>query len=160
MTPARRLRSFAAPTLRRWGLFLAGAATGLAAAAVLGLYRGGAEAGTGPREGSTELPADVESWPDRALAGAAWGLDRARDLLTKPAPLDLVDLERRVAALPSGRRVRVRALGSGIVEVVGSAPDDEAARAVLETVEAAPGVEVVVNRVWTPSSAVRNVSDL
>lgn len=152
--------------LRRWGLFLAGAATGLAAAAVLGLYRGGAEAGTGPREGSKpgavgpELPAEVESWRDRALAGAAWGLDRARDLLTKPPPLDLVDLERRVAALPAGRRVRVRVLGSGIVEVVGSAPDDEAARVVLETVEAAPGVEVVVNRVWTPSSAVRNVSDL
>lgn len=155
--------SVSAPAPLPWWMpFLAGAAAGLAAGVVLGgRGRGaGAHPGDDPDAGGGgRAPrADEDPWTERAWTGAVRSLEQARELLSRPVPLDLGALRRRVETLPSGEGVRVRILGDGIVEVVGSAADAAAARALLDAVAEEPGVEIVVNRVWTPSSTVRNLS--
>lgn len=169
MTPPALLRT--RDPIRWWAPFAVGVAVGLAAGVTLGRRResatpeGGAvrASGTGSPVRDAGGPVDADDarpLRERAWAGAMWGLDQARELMSGSAAPDLVALRRRVAALPGGERVGVRDLGEGIVEVVGSLPDDATARVLLDAVAAEPGVEVVVNRVWTPSSADHNVSGL
>lgn len=153
------------PPLPWWLTFGAGAAAGLAA----GLLLAGrdrirpapdrAPPGEEPPSGrGASGQRSREGWGERAWRGAVQGLEQARDLLVGPVAVDLEALRARLGELPSADGVRVRELGEGILEVVGRAPDDAAARALLEAVAAEPGVEVVVNRVWTPSSAVHNLA--
>lgn len=150
------------PGGRWWAPFLAGAAAGLAAGVVLGGRREGLSGNAPspePRDGAGH-EGEGPGWRERAWAGAVRSLEQARERLKSTTPVDLEALTRRLSALPCGERVRVRDLGEGIVEVVGAAPDEATARALLDAAGGAPGVEVVVNRVWTPSSGVHNVPGL
>lgn len=94
----------------------------------------------------------ARAW-DEAVEGAAAGLESARHLVRPHAEPDVQDLEERLAMIGGAEGCRIRALGPGIVEVVGSAEDEATLQAVLDTVAGEPGVDVVVNRVWTPSSS-------
>lgn len=89
----------------------------------------------------------------QAWDGAVETLVSAREFMLGSPELDLEALRVRVEGLPGGDGVRLRSLGRGLVELVGNAPDDEVASGLLGAVAAEPGVEVVVNRIWTPSSA-------
>lgn len=82
------------------------------------------------------------------------------DLGIGPPGPDPEALDRVIAELPAGAGLRTLHLGEGIVEVVGSAASEPAARQVLDAAAEVPGVRAVVNRIWTPSSADHNVSDL
>lgn len=136
-----------------WSPFLAGAAAGLLAAVLL-------RRGTVPEErsnGRHDREEDARSrWRDAwdaALDGASGGIAAARQLVAAEAvELDADELQERVAGMACSTACRVRLLGTGIVEVVGSCASDEDARALLDALAAEPGVEVVVNRVWTPTS--------
>lgn len=86
-----------------------------------------------------------------AAVGLVGGLFAFRNR-TPPPALDPKSLRERIRGLPGGGDVGIRVMGEGIVELVGDAPSAEAARALLDEVRSAPGVEVVVNRLWTPSS--------
>jgi hypothetical protein len=68
----------------------------------------------------------------------------------EPDPEALADA---LARCPGSDGVAVRTLGNGIVEVVGDAPDDDVVEVILAALADVPGVDAVVNRVWTPSSA-------
>ena len=130
-----------------WRPFVAGAATGLLAGILL-RARGGRDAppaGGGAGEGWSRLR---DAWDD-----AAEGLAAARDRVRPRPILDEHGLGERVAGLACAARCRVRVLGEGIVELVGRCSSDDELRVLLDALAAEPGVEVVVNRVWTPASA-------
>lgn len=134
---------------RSWvGSFMAGTVAG----ALVGWLARGTRA---ERRGLRE-PRRRPRWDRLSLAWdeAMDGLARVHERVTEDgAEPDLPGLRARLDALPGGHGVRLHDLGGGIVEVVGVAETDEVARALLSAVSGCPGVDVVVNRVWTPSSA-------
>lgn len=152
----RRPASTPAP----WLTFAAGAATGLLVGLVFGWRRPATTTVDEEASSGTEPPVDrrLRRWRDRAWEGAVQGLEQARDLVRPPVPVDLEALRARLDRLPSGTDVQVRQLEDGILEVVGTARDGDEVRALLDAAAAEPGVQVVVNRVWTPSSAVHNLA--
>jgi len=92
---------------------------------------------------------------EEAIGDAAEGVAGFRERLFGGAPPDLAVLERVIERVPRAHGCRLRPLGDGIVELVGVCDDDAVAERVAAMVGAVPGVRVVVNRVWTPSSSVR-----
>ena len=87
------------------------------------------------------------------MEGAVEGLAQARELLGREDTVDLTELERLIAESPCAKECHLRQLGDGIIEVVGECDSEQAAERLLSVLTLAPGVEVVVNRVWTPASA-------
>ena len=84
-----------------------------------------------------------------ALGGlAAWLVLRARRS-SPPPELDLEGLTDRLLDRAGADGLRLRALGKGIIEVVGSAGAELDLPELLAALGAQPGVSVVVNRVWT-----------
>jgi hypothetical protein len=121
----------------RWPLWVAGALAGALASWVVMRPRAG-EAGTAT---TTAARALKERWsPPRPRARAA-----------VPTP-DLAAITERLHARPGTAQLRVRSLGGGILELVGSAPDELDLPALLDELAAAAGVSVVVNRAWTSRS--------
>ena len=120
----------------------------------------GRTAATDP--GTGQLPADPpidDGWADRwgervdaAMGAAATGFRTVGARWRAPVALDEARLADALAAVGGAGRLRAAVLGDGLVEVVGTA-SDTAATAAVGAVRAVPGVRVVVNRVWTPSSA-------
>ncbi|MBW3533623.1 MAG: hypothetical protein KY453_00175 [Gemmatimonadetes bacterium] len=121
-----------------WLAFAAGVAAGVAG----GILLSRRPASGGP------LPRLTEAWE-----GASRRLEAMAGALTDAPSLDLEATRVRLAELAGGGDLRLRELTDGILEVVGTAPDVETARSVLEALSREPGVRAVVNRVWTPSSA-------
>ena len=68
------------------------------------------------------------------------------------APPDLAVITERLHRRPGTSDLHVRSLGGGILELVGSAPDELDLPEVLHVLAAEAGVSVVVNRVWTSRS--------
>ena len=87
-----------------------------------------------------------------AVGMAAEGLRLVDRRLRRPAPVADRRLADALGALDGARRLRAHALGAGVVDLTGEA-DAETAEVARAALEAVPGVEVVVNRVWTPASA-------
>lgn len=136
-----------------WSPFLMGTVLGLLAGVVL---RRAAGPGDGPARTTGE---DDDRWSrwretwDAAVDGASDRLAAAKSLVAgRPADLDVEALEGRVSGMACAGACRIRLLGDGIVEVVGDCASEDDARALLDAVAAEPGVEVVVNRVWTSVS--------
>jgi hypothetical protein len=131
-----RSRRTSAP--EHWPRWIAGAVAGvLASWIVLRRSALGADAAAGPEP---EVPRDRPA-PPRARVRAA-------------AP-DLDAIAGRLHARPGTHDLRVRSLGGGILELVGSATDEFDLKAALDALAVEPGVSVVVNRVWTPGSSAR-----
>jgi hypothetical protein len=129
----------------RWLVFVLGAAAGFLTGMLVARR---VPLGDGPGPGA---PADRRTLSD-AWSDAVESLASARDYVMGPPELSEKDLRIRLDGLPGGDAVRIRALGEGIVELIGSAPDDGVAADLLAAAAAEPGVEVVVNRIWTPTS--------
>lgn len=135
---------------RWWASFTLGALAGVVASALL--HR------AGRRSGATGATPTEERWRrwsrslDEAFDEAAGGLATVRRRLLGAEELDETSLGERLAGLRCGDRCRVLVLGDGIVEVVGACDSDAVARTLLDAVAEEPGVEVVVNRIWTPAS--------
>lgn len=95
----------------------------------------------------------ADRWGERVDAAVEAGSRGLRDLRRRWGSAPPVNLERALAALEGlegAAGIGVHDLGEGIVELVGEAPAD-AALAAVASVEAVPGVRVVVNRVWSRS---------
>lgn len=122
----------------RWSSLLAGAALGAAASWLV----------TRRRTASDPGERVARAW-DETLQGLASARERMR---ARRAP-DLDALRARVRASAGAERLEVRSLGSGIVEVVGTASEDLELDPLLDRLSAEDGVCVVVNRIWTPRSA-------
>lgn len=131
--------------------FLAGASAGLLVGWILS------------RSGSSGEPPLLEADGERPAAATprrAGARDGALDKLATAAgrmrgsreALDLDALRAKIRAMPEGQDVEVRDLRGGIVEVLGHAQHAEAVRRILDALAGAPGVSVVVNRLWEPSS--------
>ncbi len=89
------------------------------------------------------------------LAGAAAAL--AFQLVTQqlkpkraatPQGLDIAALQARVLKLSGRSGIEVNNLGGGIIEVVGESTDVGEADRLIASVTGAPGVEVVLDRLW------------
>ena len=65
---------------------------------------------------------------------------------------DLDAMAARLSRVPGTADLRLRSLGGGILELVGSASPDLDVPALLAALAMEPRVAVVVNRVWTPDS--------
>ena len=134
-----------------------GAAAGLLVGTLARLRSSEASRAAGPGSGDgADEEAGRGRWRDAwddVLDGAAEGLASARDLVTRREALDAGALQARLDGMACSTECRVRLLGEGIVEVVGSCASEADARALLDELADQPGVEVVVNRVWTPSSS-------
>lgn len=63
---------------------------------------------------------------------------------------DLDHLRRRLAAVAGPDAIRLRTLGPGIVELVGRVDRADVVPALLAEASETEGVEVVVNRLWSP----------
>jgi hypothetical protein len=74
--------------------------------------------------------------------------------------LDLDALRVALTGIPGSEQVHLRDLGGGIVEALGAAPDSATVQQVLAALREVEGVTVVVNRIWTPSSARERKPDL
>lgn len=119
----------------RWPLWVAGAALGaLASWAVVNRRDSPLETGRAASAGAVG-------------GGRLGGLARSR-----PAP-DLNAIAARLRQRPGAGSLRVHSLGGGILELVGSAPDELDLEAVIDALATEPGVTVVVNRAWTSRSA-------
>lgn len=92
---------------------------------------------------------------EETMDDAVDGLAGLRERLFGHEAPDLSVLEGVIERVPGAHGCRLRPLGDGIVELVGVCDEDEVAERVAAMVGAVPGVRVVVNRVWTPSSSVR-----
>ena len=121
-----------------WPLLVAGALAG-ALASVL-LLRSRSEDGDGPS------PAGPSVTDATAAPAPRRGLRRA------PVPPDLAAIAERLHARPGTQDLQLRSLGGGILELVGSAPDELDLAATLQALADEPNVSVVVNRVWTSRS--------
>jgi hypothetical protein len=119
-----------------WPLWVAGAVAGVLTSWIL-LRR-------------TALAADAAAGPAPEVPRERSGLLRGRE-----AAPDLDAIAERLHARPGSDDLRVRSLGGGILELVGSAADEFDLKAALDGLAAEPGVSVVVNRVWTPGSSAR-----
>ena len=129
-----------------------GAAAGLAAGWLLSRPRAEPAGVVGAPEPDTSW---ADRWGDRVDAAVDAATDGLRAVERRWRSADAIEVGPLVAALarvPGADRLRVSVLGEGLVEIEGAASDDavEAARAALLD-EA--GVRVVLNRVWTQSSA-------
>ena len=108
-------------------------------------------------------------WPSVILGAAlgavgAWFVLRgsraepATDPLAPPRPRrapsepDLEAMSERLRRLAGADGLRLRSLGGGILELVGTAGADLDVPALLAALAAEPRVSVVVNRAWTPES--------
>ncbi|HEX9885215.1 MAG TPA: hypothetical protein VGA70_01945 [Longimicrobiales bacterium] len=127
-------------------LFLFGSGLAMGFVAALGLR--GRDRASSPAE-----PKPSTDRFTRVRRGAAGAISKARGRAFPGRELDAEALAEALGGLPGADAVAVRVLGEGIVEVVGEASDDGTARDLLAAVAREAGVEVVVNRVWTPSSA-------
>jgi hypothetical protein len=138
---------------------LAGASMGALAMWLWGRRRSRAAVVGGPT-----ARADAENTVDEAAdehAEAALGKAPKRKKLDDPhVPLDLGALRYTLADIPGSEQVHLRHLGGGIVEALGAAPDAATVHRVLTALRSADGVNVVVNRIWTPSSARERKPDL
>ncbi len=129
----RRLAASSRPSQGPWWpTFAAGLATGMLSGLILARRPGRALA--------------------RAWKGASRRVDAMRDALQESEPLDLPALRARLAGMDGAEGLQLRDLADGILEVVGTAPDADSAAAIVDALSREPGVRVVVNRVWTPSS--------
>jgi hypothetical protein len=97
-----------------------------------------------------------------ALGGAVESLRSARErkLHEAESALDVEALRVVLAEIPGSEQVHLRDLGGGIVEALGAASDPHTVQQVLAALRSAPGVTVVVNRIWTPASARERKPDL
>lgn len=132
---------------------------GAALAGALGGFLVGWLAARRPGKVAGRIEGDSVAWHDRlgerigdGFDAAAAGLRGVRARFTDDVLPDEVDLEARLALVANAEAVRVEHLGDGIVELTGTAPDP-ASRAAAASVARVPGVRVVVNRIWTPTSA-------
>lgn len=103
----------------------------------------------GPEDGWSER------WGDRmdaAVGAATQGIRSVGARWLERPPLDRSAARDRLAAIEGTAGVRLKVLGVGIVELSGEASEASAVEAVRD-LRAFPGVEAVVNRIWTPSSA-------
>jgi hypothetical protein len=110
--------------------------------------------------------ADRPQWWSTVLVGAALGAVAAWLVLrggaeAEPAPAqprgtprepDLDAMAARLARVPGTGELRLRSLGGGILELVGSAAPNLDVPALLAALAMEPRVTVVVNRVWTPDA--------
>ena len=67
-----------------------------------------------------------------------------------PKEPDLDAMTARLGRVPGTKDLRLRSLGGGILELVGSASSALDVPALLAALAMEPRVTVVVNRVWTP----------
>lgn len=67
---------------------------------------------------------------------------------SKRSGVDIVALQRRVLVTAGRSGIDVNDLGGGIVELVGESHDAREVAALIESVTGAPGVEVVLDRLW------------
>lgn len=128
------------PRTAWWWPFAAGVATG---AAMAGAFLAGRRSGA-----ASALPPLSRAWE-----GASRRMSAMAETLREPSAFDADAVRSRLDRLPGSEGLRLRVLTDGILEVVGTAPDAERARAILDALSKEPGVRAVVNRVWTPSSA-------
>ena len=131
------IRTRTAPS-DRWPLWVAGALAGVLASWLVLRPR----AGEGPGAGTA---------PQAAKPRERWSSVPRTRARSAPTP-DLTGIEERLRARSGTEELRVRSLGGGILELVGSAPDDLDLPALLEALAAEAGVSVVVNRAWTSRS--------
>ena len=142
---------------RSLSTLLAGASVGALAMWLWGRRssRAALVSGSPVQEGEGSRP-DVAEEPAEALARAP----KRRKLEDPDAPLDVDALRATLADVSGSEQVHLRHLGGGIVEALGAAPDAAAVHRVLSALRSAEGVTVVVNRIWTPSSARERKPDL
>jgi hypothetical protein len=112
-------------------------------------------------------PARRSDWWSAVIAGAAVGAVAAWVALrvtrsdepteTEPARSrgagqepDLETMTARLRRVAGAQELRLRSLGGGILELVGSASEGLDVPALLHALASEPHVSVVVNRVWTP----------
>jgi hypothetical protein len=97
-----------------------------------------------------------------SLGAAAvwWLLPRNGRVAKRESGCDLDRIQVKLSELPGGEQVGVRDLGGGIMEAFGAAPDAEAVFRVLTALREEPGVEFVINRIWTPGLAQERSTDL
>jgi hypothetical protein len=122
---ARTIRPRSAGRTRWWSSLIVGAAVGAVAAWVVLRGMGGDEAAE---------PTD----PPRPRGA--------------PREPDLDAMAARLRSVPGAQELRLRSLGGGILELVGSATAELDVPALLHALASQPHVSVVVNRVWTPNS--------
>ena len=67
----------------------------------------------------------------------------------KTAEPDVEAMTTRLRERAGAGGLRVRSLGQGILELVGTAHEEADVHSLLDFLAAEPGVSVVVNRVWT-----------
>jgi hypothetical protein len=136
---------------REWAAVLGGVVAGF----VVGWWVGRRG---GPDGVAEDTPAIDTGWADRwgervdaAVDAAADGFRFVERRWRASKVLDTEDIEQALRAVDGGGSMRVDALGGGVVELVGEGTD-EGVEAALKAVGRSPGVRVVLNRVWTPSS--------
>ncbi len=120
----------------------------------LGLWVG--RAARARRELDTVEPLGwADRWGDRVDAAMDVAADGFRSIERRWSSARAVEPDQVTSALrrvPGADALRARVLGTRVVDVEGEASDavaDEARRALRDV----DGVEVVLNRIWTPSSA-------
>lgn len=111
-----------------------------------------------PTRAAGESDRDV-SWGDRwgdrvdaAVDAAAGGFRAVERRWRAPRPLAIGPLRATLEDIPGADRLRVSVLGEGLVEIEGEGSAEVVAHARARLLEQ-EGVRVVLNRVWTPSSA-------
>lgn len=139
---------------------LAGASAGLVLGWILSRRSLRSPTGTARADlgggGARDQVAALRARWSEALDGAVETLLAARERMLREAPpVDLGELGSGLAEVDGGEGVHLRDLGGGIIEALGSATDEAAVGRVLSYLRSAPGVAVVVNRIWTPGSAGR-----
>lgn len=136
--------------------FLLGASAGLLLAWAIARRGGDGEAAGAAADDTRRSTWErwSDTWED-AVEGLASA--RARIVGADPESPDLEALTDLLRSVKGAERVDLRGLRNGIVEIVGSAPDEATVTEALDLLAKAPGVSVVVNRVWTPSSSAHSV---
>jgi len=94
----------------------------------------------------------VPAFAAGAAVGAAAWIYFLRDG-TGPVRPDLVGVRRAIEGLPGSETIEPRLLGGGIVELVGEVGKREWIPPLLAAASGVEGVEVVVNRLWSPTGS-------